>query len=798
MDDDVELDLLALSQQAAPFGICKDRQDSTELFDIENSLRVNALQDLDTFQDTSIFMQPPTFQASCKSPLKRSSPNSSPHPPVDKTTFDSVYFPAPQASLPANSPVKKLNYAPHYHPIAAKPQMALFTTFATGPAAGKENIANAASYGQGQHQRIDGQLGNHTTLHKRNPASLGQRLENSAQKQGVAESEAPLPEPQDMPSVPDDENGQKPPYSYANMIGMAILRAPNRRLTLSQIYEWIRDHFAYYRGVSEVGWGNSIRHNLSLNKAFIQINKSKEVPGKGNYWSIVPERQRDFYKEKTTRKPANAEVAYFQALPPDLMRPSATPALGSFPLPRKVARTTDSSKFPAEHEISSDGTIPASDPPAPVEKSDDAMAMSHKRSTSAMRSSPPGVEINSSPPVSRMAPPRGLTPLRDARLPSTSRSGGRQKHVDNCRDSGYFSSIGSSAVRGINNTHLSSESGRQRPVKKNGRAEEEIRRIRHSSIDPSPSKDRAPSIKISHGLPLSSSSPMNYSLDTGFPPLTPGVTLKPRAPPPPTISPNTHLHRHRAAVRDMIGTPANGPSPLQDETNWSPEFTIAEENASSPLQSLESPTKPYLIDADDILSSPTGSPSKPILGGELSPTKFPGVDFAALFDTPPTDGGEGMDLLFFEGSPLAKKTPITNSKRPNMPSRSTATANILADITSGNRKTRLASPIHIAPPKQSSIERGSPMKKRKRSPTPSLIDIWCEGDTTCSGSSSGDEMGKGMDLTKGFQGIGVGMGEAAHDKENMGQMGPPPKKMAKTTAGRGPRPALGRNVANVR
>lgn len=112
-----------------------------------------------------------------------------------------------------------------------------------------------------------------------------------------------VPKPEDMPPVIFTSD-LKPPYSYATLIGMALLRSPTRQLTLSQIYRWISTHFAYYRK-DQLGWQNSIRHNLSLNKSFTKAEKSKD--GKGHYWRIVSGYEYQFCNVKESRRSATSE-----------------------------------------------------------------------------------------------------------------------------------------------------------------------------------------------------------------------------------------------------------------------------------------------------------------------------------------------------------------------------------------------------------------------------------------------------------------------------------------------------------
>src|SRR6218665_1619691 len=54
------------------------------------------------------------------------------------------------------------------------------------------------------------------------------------------------------PQSPFAKDG-KPAYSYANLITFAINSSPQKKMTLSEIYQWICDTFPYYREIGN-GW----------------------------------------------------------------------------------------------------------------------------------------------------------------------------------------------------------------------------------------------------------------------------------------------------------------------------------------------------------------------------------------------------------------------------------------------------------------------------------------------------------------------------------------------------------------
>lgn len=124
----------------------------------------------------------------------------------------------------------------------------------------------------------------------------------------------------------DENRNIKPPHSYATMITQAILSTEEGELSLSDIYKHIATNYSYYR-YTKAGWQNSIRHNLSLNKAFEKVPRKPGEPGKGMKWRISEETQRDFLEKwqsgkmgkvrrgSSVTRQLQAHMAHFNSLP---------------------------------------------------------------------------------------------------------------------------------------------------------------------------------------------------------------------------------------------------------------------------------------------------------------------------------------------------------------------------------------------------------------------------------------------------------------------------------------------------
>lgn len=634
--------------------------------DVEAAL-LNALRPLgDASGKTNFSLNPTTSGSDGASPTKS---DSSPLRPMQSNGLASVKISPPPQPLFTDSPQKNGSFYHNYMQNAPLPQKALYSQFPSAQALGKENTFQGGSFGDLTAMPVvEADYGYKAPMKRTNSemAPSSDRPSAKKQKQKYEEEEPfDLPDPSEMPSVTDD--GAKPSYSYATLIGMAILRSQNRRLTLAQIYKWISDNFVFYR-LAESGWQNSIRHNLSLNKNFIKIERPKDDPGKGNYWAIKPGQERPFLQDKKNpiRRITNSDGSqYLQALPQEfssssVYRPSTAPAIGHFtlapnPVKKMETKVIDSAKFPDESEIlSSDGTIPASDP-ALAEDDNDHSNMPPP--PAPMRSSPPPHEFGSSPPPMAAEASRSGTPPPAPRFQSHSRSVGRRQKFAGLNDSGYWSSIESSAARGARNQPTSEADPSRSRIRK-GRAEAEIARIRSSSFD-SPTKDRRDSRPSISRL---SSSPTRHDAD----PLTPAVVFKRPVKAPMSVSPNTNLRNHRNRIRALLGSPAKTMSPLPEGSTWSPAFHLTADDSAngffvSPFKAARTPWKPIFGDAPHADNNNLNNSSQL---------------FDVFIDGPEED-------LTARGSPEKRST-----QRPSL-ARAATSSGVLADITGSAKSNNI-------------------------------------------------------------------------------------------------------------
>ncbi|KAI0526597.1 fork head domain-containing protein [Xylaria bambusicola] len=125
------------------------------------------------------------------------------------------------------------------------------------------------------------------------PPSTKSRIPAS---QAKTPAQNPISSQDDIDLAKDENKHIKPHYSYAQLITQAIITAPGEKLNLAGIYSHIMENYAYYRHQQPSGWQNSIRHNLSLNKAFNKAPRSTDEPGKGMKWEIVPDHRSEMIR----------------------------------------------------------------------------------------------------------------------------------------------------------------------------------------------------------------------------------------------------------------------------------------------------------------------------------------------------------------------------------------------------------------------------------------------------------------------------------------------------------------------
>ncbi|XP_053663918.1 forkhead box protein K2-like [Anopheles marshallii] len=81
-------------------------------------------------------------------------------------------------------------------------------------------------------------------------------------------------------------HGERPPYSYSQLIIQAISASPQKKLPLCKIYSFIMDKYPYYREFAIKSWQNSIRHNLSMKTYFLKTPQPE--PNLGHLWMLHP------------------------------------------------------------------------------------------------------------------------------------------------------------------------------------------------------------------------------------------------------------------------------------------------------------------------------------------------------------------------------------------------------------------------------------------------------------------------------------------------------------------------------
>ncbi|KAI8352849.1 fork head domain-containing protein [Choanephora cucurbitarum] len=161
---------------------------------------------------------------------------------------------------------------------------------------------------------------------------------------------------------------RRPPFSYSSLIAQAIMESESGHMTLQDIYKWITARYPALYNADDIGWQNTIRHNLSLNRCFKKVPKSKlnvsdSHKGKGGYWTIDPSHMEKFKngafaKGSIRRKQSPTDTS--PTLPPTLPDTQATSGETKEAIPTTATRNSSADKHTNISHFA-----PSSPPPPP-------------------------------------------------------------------------------------------------------------------------------------------------------------------------------------------------------------------------------------------------------------------------------------------------------------------------------------------------------------------------------------------------------------------------------------------------
>lgn len=128
-------------------------------------------------------------------------------------------------------------------------------------------------------------------------------------REEIPEIEEPYKIVQNRIPVPP-RSQERPKLSYSALIAMAIQNSPGQKATLNEIYDWIQDAFPYFARIDKGGWQNSIRHNLSLHKAFYRTRCDIPARKGGGIWRLDSKHSVGAFRKvtKSTNRPKSIKL----------------------------------------------------------------------------------------------------------------------------------------------------------------------------------------------------------------------------------------------------------------------------------------------------------------------------------------------------------------------------------------------------------------------------------------------------------------------------------------------------------